>query len=172
MPGGKRPFAAGKRLKGPKVQKRRHWGDASRFYWHRRRKGRGRSRAEPQQCRPFSPLEMPGGRIGRSSPLVNHLYCQCLRPYLAVALVPYVPSVPSIAAIGFAWLFVPLTSANSRQVTEATPFEGHFALLLAPETKGTRPALGEAPEVVSGRSRDPCRYGPGTLGMRVREPLA
>ena len=32
--------------------------------------------------------------------------------------------------------------------------------------------LGEAPEVVSGRSRDPCRYGPGTLGMRVRGPLA
>ena len=79
-------FAAGKGHKGPKRQKRRHWGDASRFYWHRRQKGRGRSREEPQQCRPFSPLEMPGGKIGRSSPLVSHLTanaCALLLPSLS-----------------------------------------------------------------------------------------
>ena len=81
----RKPFAAGKGHKGPKRQKRRHLRDASRFYWPRRLKGRGRSGAEPQQSRPFSPLEMPEGRSGRSSPLVNHLTanaCALLLPSL------------------------------------------------------------------------------------------
>ena len=76
----------------------------------------------PQQCRPLSPLEMPGGRIGakpyQEKPLLN----QCLRPNLAVALVPCVPSVPLIAAIGFAWLFVPLTLANPSPALDLPAF--------------------------------------------------
>ena len=138
----------GKGLKGQKGQKRRHWGDASRFYWPRRQKGRGRFWV----------------KLYQDKPLLN----QCLRPYFAVAFVPLVPSVPLIVpgrslivrrTLNFKKLspakrkpFAAGKGTEGTKGTEATPLGGRFALLLAPETKGTRQEWGGASTMPSLKS--------------------
>ena len=69
----RKPFAVGKGHKGPKRQKRRHLGTLRAFTGTGDKRDATGVRRTPLQCRPLSPLEMPGGRSARSNPLENHL---------------------------------------------------------------------------------------------------